>query len=78
MVQEEDVCLQMLENPSKLDALLKVLKSNGVQEFTMGGVSMKFTHFIHLPAEDVGKYMQKNESKTNQEEDDELLYYSAR
>ena len=76
MLKKEDVCLQMLENPSKLDALLKVLKSNGVQEFTMGGISMKFTHFIHLPAEDVGKYMQKNESK--RDEDDELMFYSSR
>lgn len=78
MLKKEDVCLQMLENPSKLDALLKVLKSNGVQEFTMGGVSMKFTHFVHLPAEDLGKYVQKNDDRTSQEEDDELLYYSAR
>jgi hypothetical protein len=76
MLKKEDVCLQMLENPSKLDALLKVLKSNGVQEFTMGGVSMKFTHFIHLPAEDVGRYIPKNESKDK--EDEELMYYSAR
>jgi hypothetical protein len=76
MLKKEDVCLQMLENPSKLDALLKILKSNGVQEFTMGGVSMKFTHFIHLPAENIGKFIDKNESKD--EEDEELMYYSAR
>ena len=76
MLKKKEECLQMMENPSKLNALLKVLKTNGVQEFTMGDMHVKFTHFVHLPAEDIGKYMQKNESK--EEDDDELMFYSAR
>ena len=77
MFKNKVECLQMLENTDKLDKLLKVLKANGVQEFSMGGVSLKFTHFVHIPAEDVGKFIHKNESgPTNEEE--ELLYYSSR
>lgn len=77
MFKNKVECLQMLENTDKLDTLLKILKANGVQEFSMGGISLKFTHFVHIPAEDVGKFIHKNESDIPSEEE-ELLYYSAR
>tara|TARA_R100001594_G_scaffold126494_2_gene163727 strand:+ start:321 stop:554 length:234 start_codon:yes stop_codon:yes gene_type:complete len=69
--------LKMLDNPDKLDTLLKILKANGVQECQIGDITLKFTHFVHLPAESVGRFVEKNDQHA-EPEDDDLLYYSAR
>ena len=65
------------ENTGKLDELLRTLRSNGVQEFSIGDISLKFTHFVHIPAEDVGRFMGREESKMSDEEKEEMLYYSS-
>ena len=68
---------QLIENTGKLDEFLRTLKANGVQEFSIGEISLKFTHFVHLPADSVGKFMSREDSKLKEQEEEELLYYSS-
>mgnify|MGYP003632296159 CR=1 FL=1 len=70
--------LEMMENTGKLDEFLRTLRSNGVQEITIGDISLKFTHFVSLPAEGVSKFIDaQGDGKLNANEEEELLYYSS-
>jgi len=70
--------LEMMENTGKLDEFLRILRANGVQEFTIGEVSLKFTHFVSLPAEGISKFIDTApERELSADEEEELLYYSA-
>ena len=70
--------LEMMENTGKLDEFLRTLRSNGVQEVTIGEISLKFTHFVSLPAEGVSKFIDtQGDNKLSADEEEELLYYSS-
>ena len=70
--------LEMMENTGKLDEFLRTLRSNGVQEFAVGDISLKFTHFVSLPAEGVSKFIDSDPKRElSADEEEELLYYSA-
>jgi hypothetical protein len=68
---------QLLENTDKLSELLRTFRANGVQEVSIGELTLKFTHFVHIPSEDVSRFTNLKESRNVREEDEEMLYYSS-
>lgn len=77
ILKKSSKLLELADNTGKLDEFLRILRSNGVQEITIGDVSMKFTHFVSLPAEGVAKFMDSSDPKLSADEEEEMLYYSA-
>jgi hypothetical protein len=78
ILKKSSKLLELADNTGKLDEFLRTLRANGVQEITVGDVSMKFTHFVSLPAEGVSKFIDtKGDRELNANEEEELLYYSS-
>ena len=77
MFKNSEKWFQLVENTDKLNEFLKTLRSNGVQEITLGEITLKFNNFLQIAAEDVSRYSNLKEPEKRHEDDEDLLYYSA-
>lgn len=65
-------------NYNDLTELFEMLRDNGVQEFSCDGLSVKFGAVVHVPSKNMADMNDLIvDSKSQSDEDDDLLFYSA-